>query len=125
MTEPLRHLVVGRLRKPHGLKGNVAIFPLTSDPDLVFAAGQQVGVKGLDGEFVHESLTIEWSAKYHREWILKFKGMDRVEDVEWVRGLFLTTPDTQVRAPSSDGRSGSTSSKALRLYGLTVRHSVW
>jgi len=102
VTEPLRHLVVGRLRKPHGLKGNVAIFPLTSDPDLVFAAGQQVGVKGLDGEFVHESLTIEWSAKYHREWILKFKGMDRVEDVEWVRGLFLTTPDTQVRAPSSD-----------------------
>ena len=76
VTEPIRHLVVGRLRKPHGLKGNVAIFPLTSDPDLVFAAGQQVGVKGLDGEFVHESLTIEWSAKYHREWILKFKGMD-------------------------------------------------
>jgi len=58
VTEPIRHLVVGRLRKPHGLKGNVAIFPLTSDPDLVFAAGQQVGVKGLDGEFVDAQLRV-------------------------------------------------------------------
>ena len=66
---------------------------------MVFAAGQEVGVKGLDGEFVHESLEIEWSAKYHREWILKFKGMDRLEDVEWVRGLFLTTHDSRLRTP--------------------------
>ena len=116
VTEPLRHLVVGRLRKPHGLKGNVAIFPLTSDPDLVFAAGQQVGVKGLDGEFVHEYLTIEWSARYHREWILKFKGMDRVEDDGVGPGLFLTTPTLRSGRPVPM-KSGCTSS---RLCGCTA-----
>jgi ribosomal 30S subunit maturation factor RimM len=125
VTEPLRHLVVGRLRKPHGLKGNVAIFPLTSDPDLVFAAGQQVGVKGLDGEFVHESLTIEWSAKYHREWILKFKGMDRVEDVEWVGVSFLRLPTPRSGAPSSDEVWLARARGLSRCYGPTVRHSVW
>ena len=26
-----RHLVVGRLRKPHGLKGDCSVFPLTAD----------------------------------------------------------------------------------------------
>ena len=102
MTEPLRHLVVGRLRKPHGLKGNVTVFPLTSDPEKVFAAGREVSVKGLDGEFVHESLTIEQSAQYHREWLLKFKGMDRIEDVEWVRGLFLTALDSGLSTPAAD-----------------------
>ena len=40
-----RHLVVGRLRKPHGLKGDLTLFPLTDDPDAVFAAGP-VGVAG-------------------------------------------------------------------------------
>jgi hypothetical protein len=37
-----RHLVVGRLRKPHGLKGECAVFPLTADPELVFAVGRSV-----------------------------------------------------------------------------------
>ncbi len=44
-----RHLVVGRLRKPHGLKGNVTLFPLTDDPETVFAPGRSVWLVGLDG----------------------------------------------------------------------------
>ena len=46
MTEPVRHLVVGRLRKPHGLKGNVTVFPLTDDPETVYAEGQQLVAEG-------------------------------------------------------------------------------
>ena len=40
--EETRHLVVGRLRKPHGLKGDCAVFPLTGDPELAFAPGHDV-----------------------------------------------------------------------------------
>ena len=102
MTEPLRHLVVGRLRKPHGLKGSVTVFPLTSDPDKVYAAGQELGLKDLAGEFVGEPLVVEWSKAYHREWLLKFKGLDRVEDVEFVRGLFLTANASRLTPPATD-----------------------
>ena len=101
VTEPLRHLVVGRLRKPHGLKGNVTVFPTTSDPETVYAAGQEVQVKGLDGEFVGSPLVIEWSKPYHREWLLKFETLDRIEDVEWLRGLFLTTHDSRLTTPGT------------------------
>ena len=33
-------MAVGRLRKPHGLKGEFAVFPLTDQPETVFAAGR-------------------------------------------------------------------------------------
>ena len=51
MTEPgsARFLAVGRLRKPHGLKGEFSIFPLTSDPDAVFAPGRRLVRLQLDG----------------------------------------------------------------------------
>jgi 16S rRNA processing protein RimM len=99
MTDPVRHLVVGRLRKPHGLKGSVTVFPITNDPDKVFAAGQEVWVKDLAGEFVGEPLVVEWSKPYHREWLLKFTGLDRIEEVERLRGLFLTTHDSRLTTP--------------------------
>ena len=116
MTEPLRHLVVGRLRKPHGLKGNVTVFPLTDDPATVYAEGQQLWLRDLDGEMVGEPLTIEMSSKYHREWLLKFRGIDRVEVAESLRGLFVTVPETQL-APPADGEV-----YLHELEGFAVRH---
>ena len=37
MPADARHMVVGRLRKPHGLKGDLTLFPITDAPDTVFA----------------------------------------------------------------------------------------
>ena len=35
-------VVVGRLRKPHGLKGDCTLFPLTDAPETIFAPGREV-----------------------------------------------------------------------------------
>ena len=40
MPDEARLLAMGRLRKPHGLKGECAVFPLTRDPEVLFAAGR-------------------------------------------------------------------------------------
>ena len=40
MADGARLLAVGRLRKPHGLRGECAVFPLTSEPDNRFARGR-------------------------------------------------------------------------------------
>ena len=37
MPADARHMVVGRLRKPHGLKGDLTLFPITDAPETVFA----------------------------------------------------------------------------------------
>jgi 16S rRNA processing protein RimM len=97
-----RHLVVGRLRKPHGLKGDVTLFPLTDDPAAVLAPGRSVWLVGLDGEVVAGPLAIERSRAYHREWLVKFAGADGRDALEPWRGLFLALPADQLSPPSGD-----------------------
>ncbi|MGH8573631.1 MAG: ribosome maturation factor RimM, partial [Gammaproteobacteria bacterium] len=96
------HLVVGRLRKPHGLKGDCTLFPLTDDPQAVFAPGRSVWLVGVDGEIVAGPLTIERSRTYHREWLVKFAGADGREALDPWRGLFLAVPADEL-APPADG----------------------
>ena len=102
MTEAARHIVVGRLRKPHGLKGDSTLFPLTDQPETVLAPGAEVWLVGLDGEVVAGPLTIEHSRAYHREWLVKFAGAERREAIEPWRGLFLAVPPDRV-APPAEG----------------------
>ena len=97
-----RHRVVGRLRKPHGLKGDVTLFPLTDDPGTVFGPGRPVWLVGLDGEEVAGPLTIERSRAYHREWLVKFEGADSRDALEPWRGLFLGVPADQLVPPQED-----------------------
>ena len=98
--EEPRHLVVGRLRKPHGLKGDCAVFPLTSEPAEVFAPGRVVWVKDVAGELVAGPLTIERSRPYHREWLLAFRDYPRIEAVESWRGHLLAAESAGLRPPA-------------------------
>ena len=102
MAADARHLVVGRLRKPHGLKGDTTLFPLTDDPAAVFAAGRRVWLVGLDGETVAGPVTIERSRPYHREWLIKFVGADGREALDPWRGLFLAVPSDELVPPEGD-----------------------
>ncbi|MFL5496194.1 MAG: ribosome maturation factor RimM [Gemmatimonadales bacterium] len=102
MAADARHLVVGRLRKPHGLKGDTTLFPLTDDPAAVFAAGRKVWLVGLDGETVAGPVTIERSRPYHREWLIKFQGADERDALDPWRGLFLAVPADELAPPEGD-----------------------
>lgn len=102
MTEGARRLVVGRLRKPHGLKGDVAVFPLTDTPDEVFIHGRQLQMVDVAGDAVGRPLVVERGRGYHREWLLKFEGLDSRTALEalppW-RGLFVTVPQDELPPP--------------------------
>ena len=94
-------IVVGRVRKPHGLKGELAIFPLTDDPDGVFVAGQEMSMLDIRGD-VTEEVVIEQARVYHREVLLRFRGHTDRNMVEGYRGQFLAVPRTAV-APLAEG----------------------
>ena len=102
MAADARHMVVGRLRKPHGLKGDLTLFPITDAPDTVFAPGRAVWLVGLDGETVAGPVTIERSRSYHREWLIKFAGADRREAIDPWRGLFLAVPADELAPAEGD-----------------------
>jgi 16S rRNA processing protein RimM len=92
MAEGARHVVVGRLRKPHGLKGECTLFPLTDDPETIFVPGRELWVVNLAGETVAGPLTIERSRSYHREWLVKIAGVDSRDALEPFRAHFLGVP---------------------------------
>lgn len=96
-----RHLVVGRLRKPHGLKGEVTVFPLTDDPAAVFGAGRRLWVLDIRGEVLGGPLTVERGRGYHREWLVKFRDIDSREALEPWRGGLLGAPANELAPPES------------------------
>jgi 16S rRNA processing protein RimM len=92
MTGRTGHVVVGRLRKPHGLKGDCTLFPLTDEPETIFAPGREVWVVNLAGDTVAGPLKIERSRSYHRAWLVKFAGVESREALDLFRAHFLGVP---------------------------------
>jgi 16S rRNA processing protein RimM len=101
MTEP-RLLVVARLRKPHGLKGEVAVFPLTDDAETIFRPGRTFTMVDLAGAIVGAPVTFERSRPFHREWLLKFRGLDDRNALESIRDLLLAAPAEELKQPEGD-----------------------
>ncbi len=102
MTGDSHHVIVGRLRKPHGLKGDCNLFPLTDDPATIFAPGRQIWVVDLSGETVAGPLTVERSREYHREWLVKFAGVESRDALEPFRAHFLGVPPEHLNPLGED-----------------------
>ncbi len=101
MTDVAAPIVVGRVRKPHGLKGELAIFPLTDDPDAVFTVGRRLHLVTLGGEVVGE-VTLAAARGYHREWLLLLRDHASRDAVEGYRQHFLAV-DRDVLPPLEEG----------------------
>ena len=89
------YLVVGHLNKPHGMKGDMFLWPLTDRPDTHFTPGT-VHLPGDEAaERPSESLaplTIESARPYRKGLLVKFEGIDDRDSAEELRGLYLLRP---------------------------------
>ena len=87
-------LQVGIITATHGLKGEVKVYPTTDDPGRFRRLKKVI----LDNGKVSVDLEIE-SVKYFKQFvILKFKGLDDIEQVEKYRKASLyVTRDNPVR----------------------------
>lgn len=96
------YLAVVRLRKPHGLKGDVVVWVLTDHPDAVLVEGRELTPVDEAGRAVGEPRVIERSRAYHRHWLLKFEGVDDRTTLEgWGQRLF-GVPAGELTAPAAD-----------------------
>ncbi len=96
------YLVVARLRKPHGLKGEVVAWSLTDEPERVLAAGRALVPVDEVGHEIGPPLVIERSRPYHRHWLLKFQDVDDRTAVEGWRQRLFGVPQEQLTAPGED-----------------------
>jgi 16S rRNA processing protein RimM len=91
------HLVVGLLKKPHGIKGEALIYPVTDEPAAVFAIGRRLAVLDGDGRATGRELVIARSRPYHRGWLLQFEGIETREALREMRERHLAIPVEEAR----------------------------
>ena len=72
-------VVVGRIGKPHGIRGQVTVEPRTDEPDLRFAPGAQFVI---DGPL--QLITVEAVHWHSGRLLIKFEG---IHDRTWAESL--------------------------------------
>jgi 16S rRNA processing protein RimM len=89
-------LVVGRVGRPHGLRGEVTVEVRTDDPDQRFAAGSVLATEPAN----RGPLTIA-SARWHRGLLLvSFTGCTDRAAAETLRGTMLAVDADQLGPPA-------------------------
>ena len=112
-------VVVGRVRRPHGVRGEVLIEPLTDEPDAVYASGRRVFGGEVDGPATDEStvLTVVETRPFKDGLLVRFREIsDRTEAELW-NGRLLLVPESEL-SPLEEGQVYQ-----HELRGMTVELS--
>ena len=92
-------ILVGRVARPHGLRGQVIIDPATDFVEERFAPGNAVWTRSPRGE---EQLTIGTVRFQGTRPVVGFTGFERIEDVQQLAGLELRVP-AEMLQPLAEG----------------------
>ncbi len=87
-------VVVGRIGRPHGIRGEVTVEPRTDEPDERFAPGAVLQVDGP----VHE-LVVERTHWHSGRLLVVFTGVEDRNDAEALRGLLLHVDRDEAETP--------------------------
>lgn len=97
--------IVGRVRKAHGIHGELVIEPLTDAPDAVFAPGRRLFAGTVHGDPAPDErvLVVEESRPFKGGgWIVAFQGLlDRTEAERW-RGRYVLAPRAELEPIGED-----------------------
>lgn len=96
-------VLVGRVVRPHGIRGEVLVEPLTDNPGRL-AAGATVGLEAPAGREAPPAPTaaIAASRPHKGGWLVRFAGVDDRDGAELLRGFGLTIDRREV-PPAAPG----------------------
>jgi len=83
------HLVVGYLNKPHGVKGEIHVSPLTDHPESVFASGVVLSLGEADADDPDPDLPplrIDSTRPYRKGILVRFGGIDDRDQAQLLCG---------------------------------------
>jgi 16S rRNA processing protein RimM len=86
--------VVGRIGRPHGLRGDVVVHPDTDFVEERFCVGATVWTRSDRGD---ETLTVGAVRVQNGRAVVGFEGCQRIEDAARLAGLELRVPDRELR----------------------------
>lgn len=90
-------LVVGRIGRPHGIRGELTVQVHTDDPDLRFAAGSVLATEPA----ANGPLTVSQSRWHSGRLLVRFAGYDDRTSAEDLRGTLLVM-DSAEAGPTTD-----------------------
>ncbi|HEU4990227.1 MAG TPA: ribosome maturation factor RimM [Gemmatimonadaceae bacterium] len=97
-------LIVGRVRKAHGIHGELVVEPITDEPDAIFAPGHRVLAGTVTGDLSPDQRALHVSGvRPMREGLLvRFDEIpDRTAAEPW-RGRYFLVPAHEVPPPDDD-----------------------
>jgi len=95
-----RTLAVGRVVKPHGIRGELVVEVLTDSPELRFASGAALGVQRR-GEDRTQKLTVVAARPHAGRLLLRAEGVDDRTAAEQLRDALLVVDASEVE-PTDD-----------------------
>jgi 16S rRNA processing protein RimM len=103
VTSP-EYAIVGRVRKAHGIRGELVVETITDAPDAVFASGRRVFAGTADGELARgaPTLTVTASRPFREGLLVAFDEIrDRTAAELW-RERYLLVPIGELTPPAED-----------------------
>jgi 16S rRNA processing protein RimM len=96
------YTIVGRVRKPHGIHGELFVETMCDDPGAIFAPGSRVMVGDENGDLIGgvvREMAVSRSRPFKGELLVTFREIaDRNTAEEW-RNRFLLIPTNELRPP--------------------------
>ncbi|MGH7664839.1 MAG: ribosome maturation factor RimM [Gemmatimonadaceae bacterium] len=97
------YLIVGRIRKPHGIRGELIVEPITDAPRAVFASGRSVLAGTVGGEFGDgNKLRIESARHTTNALIVAFDGVEDRDSAELWRDRYLFAAAGDLEPPGEN-----------------------
>ena len=94
-------IIVGRVRKAHGIRGELVVEPITDAPEMIFAPGRRVLAGTARGDLApgHNELHIDRASRFKEGLIVAFREIgDRTTAEQW-RNRFFLVPRAEVAGP--------------------------
>jgi 16S rRNA processing protein RimM len=88
-------VLVGRIARPHGLRGQVIVNPETDFVEDRFVGGATMWTRSDRGD---EALTITAARVQNGRPVIAFEGFSSIEDVERLAGLELRVPEEMLQS---------------------------
>ena len=103
MTSPA-FIIVGRVRKAHGIRGEVVVEPITDAPDAIFASGRRVFAGTASGDLApnRAELHVASSRPFNEGFLVGFTEVSDRNAAETWRGRYLLLPADELPPPSDD-----------------------
>ncbi len=128
MTTPA-YAIVGRIRKAHGVRGELVVEAITDEPDAIFAPGRRVFAGTADGQLARapddapdgasagHALRVRRASAFKGGLIVSLESIDDRNEAERWRDRYLLVPVEDLTPPGADEVF------THDLYGMQVRRA--